>query len=229
MALNFNKLTKQVKKTTSKALEEGNKIIDGGSKILETGVKNIIANKNTVDISVITKEGALKIICLLMSVDKQIKDEELDQYKSIAYEIDNNYNHKLLSDIQKDIAKFDENDYFDDLLDLTKDILNESLLCSGGDISVKLLLWNLFVVAYSDNDINEDEMRLIRYIARQAKIDKSIILDYENTIKTLQAIENEKEMLKTSDKSFHLVDSKLKDLDKRKKNIMENVMILINE
>ena len=94
---------------------------------------------------------------------------------------------------------------------------------------VKLLLWNLLVVAQSDSCYQEEEAKLIRYIARHLEIDKSIVPEMEHALRAMLAIENEMEWLKSTDRPFGTVEPVLTELAERKATIVQAVHDLIGD
>ena len=110
-----------------------------------------------------------------------------------------------------------------------RDVIRESWNVPGATIPVKLLLWDLLAVAQSDNRYQEEEAKLIRYIARHLEVDKSIVPEMENASRTLMAIENEITWLKATDRPFGTVEPVMNELSDRKVAIMQGVRDLIND
>ena len=180
----------------------------------------------------ITVDGAVKLMCMVMAADGDIADGELDQIREIRGELDPTFGEQQTDAVAESTAlvkKLDAENYREDLNDLVRDVIRESWNVPGATIPVKLLLWDLLAVAQSDNRYQEEEAKLIRYIARHLEVDKSIVPEMENASGTLMAIENEIAWLKTTDRPFGMVEPVMNELSDRKVAIMQGVRDLIND
>ncbi len=181
----------------------------------------------------LTNQDALRIIYCVMAADGIIEAEEMNKYSEIALEIDEKfeeYRDDFLGELSTFTAKTqDDEDYDDFLRDYISDTVRHSKSEKKGTVPGKVLLWNLLAISYSDGSCLEIEKKLIRYCAKQLEIDKSIILEFEGYIQTLNAILNEEAWLKSSNRSFAEVDKQLNELTERKTVIMQGVYALIAE
>lgn len=179
----------------------------------------------------ITAQGAVKLMCMMMAVDGDISKQELGQLQEIGNELDEHfpeYQEKTVEECTALVEKLDAENYREELHDVVRDVIQESLHASGATVPVKLLLWNLLVVAQSDSCYQE-EAKLIRYIARHLEIDKSIVPEMEHALRAMLAIENEMEWLKNTDRPFGTVEPVLTELAKRKATIVQAVHDLIGD
>ena len=94
-------------------------------------------------------------------------------------------------------------------------------------ITPKLLVWDLLTVAYSDEEYNETERKLIKYIVRKTNIDKAIFLEMESSILTLIDIEKELDWIKTTNKQYLVIEAMVNELKDRRNVIFESVKDLI--
>lgn len=180
----------------------------------------------------ITAKGALQLMYLVMSADGKTADEETQQLCEIGKELDqafDEYQQNFIAECQGIVSTLDVDDFMAELQDTTRDILDKSLGKKGASIPVKLLLWNLLVMALSDNEFAESESALIRYISKHVGVDKSIIPEMENSIRALMAVEKEITWLKSVNRPYSTVEVQLNELSDRKLAMMQGVHMLINE
>ena len=180
----------------------------------------------------ITAQGAVKLMCMMMAADGDISQQELGQLQEIGKELDEHfpeYQGKVVEECTALVEKLDAENYREELNDVVRDVIQESLHASGATVPVKLLLWNLLVVAQSDSCYQEEEAKLIRYIARHLEIDKSIVPEMEHALRAMLAIENEMKWLKSTDRPFGTVEPVLTELAKRKATIVQAIHDLIGD
>lgn len=180
----------------------------------------------------ITVDGAVKLMYMVMAVDGDMAEEELSQIQEIGGELDAAFaerQRETMDECTAMVKQLDTENYREELNDLVRDVIQESLHVPSATIPVKLLLWDLLAVAQSDNHYQEDEAKLIRYIARHLEVDKSIVPEMETASRALMAIENETAWLKTTDRPFGVVEPVMKELADRKAAIMQGVHDLMND
>ncbi len=179
----------------------------------------------------VSVEGALKIIYCLMSVDGNVSPEEQEKFNLIGKEMDSQFTEHMDALIKecKERTKGadDAEERYEIIHDYVSDIIRESKVTNASGIRGKLLLWNLFAVIYSDASYSEEEKRLIRYICRTLRIDKTVSMEMEHTLKSLIAIEKEEDWLKTTTRQYKKVEERLNELADRKNAIMQSVYALI--
>lgn len=228
---NFN-----MQDTMNSVKEKGNEaatLIKQKSEETVQAVANKLKKDEPVIEGTLTIEGVLQLMYLLMSADEQITDDELAQFHEIGKEIDQQYEEhktKLLDDCKNLVADMEQEDYQDEIRDLAKEVVDASMNVPGGTIPVKLLLWDLMVIAMSDNEFQDSEMGLIRYIAKHIGVSKSLIPEMENSIRAMDAIDHEIQWLKTTDnRPYSIVGPQIEEMERRKKAIMEGIHMLIAE
>ena len=180
----------------------------------------------------LTTKGALTLFYLLMAADHQIEESEILQFCEIGRELDTQfevYQEELLLELKNLTKEFDEDEYFEDIRDCVKDTIEGSFNVRGATIPAKLFLWDLQVISFSDNNRTEEEDDLIRYIAKHLKVDKSVVSEMEETVRTLIAMEQEKDWLKSTNRPYEAVEAELNGLSNRSNAILQGVHMLINE
>ena len=181
---------------------------------------------------VITCKGALQIIYCLMAIDGDVSSKESNKLREIAAEF-GIYDAVLCSEIESFCEKALEEaespeDYYDILHDKVGEVIASEKTEKGG-IRGKLLLWDLYVVAYSDGEFSDTERRLARYICRTLHVDRVVALEMEQSLRTIQAIEKEEAWLEKSDREQQKVEDRIKKLAERKQCVMRGIRFLISD
>lgn len=199
------------------------------AKQTDIAAKEVLSEQKAKDITLNPSE-ALKIIYYMMAIDQNVTIDELETFQSIGNDMDpefNNYKETLISECNGVIGNvLDENDHYDNIHDQISNIILSS---SGGIIKGKLLLWNLLAVVYSDEDYTESEKRLAKSIARTMKIAPDILMEMENTVSTIRAINEEEAFVKASDRRYVEVEAIVNELADRRNAIMRGMYALLTE
>ena len=231
-------------KAAKKAVEAGQtafssavaKSKEAAAKLEQQAARKKEADKETVyplsdgEITLSAK-GALQIIYYLMSADGQVAGEEKAEFNLIGKELDPGfaeYRDTIIdqcSSALQDTA--DKDDYYDTIHDQVSDIIRTAKTNTGDGIRGKLLLWDLYAVAYSDSSYSEEERRLIRTICKALQIDQVVAQEMEQSLRTMRAIENEEQWLKTTNRQYATVEARINELADRKQAVMQGIQMLI--
>ena len=199
------------------------------AKQTDKAAKEALAEQKTKEITLAPSE-ALKIVYYMMAIDQEVTIDELETFQSIGNDMDpefSNYKEELISECNSAIGDvLDENDHYDNIRDQIGNIVLSS---SGGTVRGKLLLWNLLAVGYSDTEYSDNEKRLAKSIARTMKIDGTVLMEMENTISTIRAIDEEEKFVKASDRRYTEVEPIVNELSDRKNAIMRGLYALLSE
>ena len=182
----------------------------------------------------IKKKSAIMTFYYLVAVDKIVSDEEIDTFESIANEIDPNfysmYKESISEEYRIQIGKLiDEEDFYDVILEGVDKALFQKLSEGEQGIPSRLLLWNLFVVAFCNGDYSSEERRLIRHIVRMLDIENDIFLEMEQLMKANVAVEKELEAIERSDKPYNEIRPMVEELEKRREVIVTSAKTLIED
>ena len=184
------------------------------------------------EIKTISTRCALKIIYYLMAADGEIFHSEEEKFDAIVKELDADFaknKEQIVKECQTQLDKVIEpEDYYDVLQDGVEDALLASRPSADSVITPKLLVWNLLTIAYSDENYDEMERKLIKYIVRKANIDKAVFLEMESSILTLMDIEKELTWIKTTTRPYLVIEGMVNELADRKNVIFESVKDLIS-
>lgn len=193
--------------------------------------QSIISDEGVLNITSISTKNALKIIYYLMAADGEIFHSEEEKFNSIGKELDPDFavlKDKVTSECQASLDKvIDPEDYYDALQDGIEAALLSSKKTEDTFITPKLLIWDLLTVAYSDENYNDVERKLIKFIVRKLNIDKAVFLEMESSILTLMDMEKELAWIKTTDKPYLTIEAMVNEIADRKNVIFESIKDLI--
>ena len=182
----------------------------------------------------IKKKSAVMTFYYLIAVDKNVTEEEIDTFESVAKEIDpdfyslyrNTINEEYRSQIEKLI---DEEDFFDVILEGVDKALLQELSEGEQGVTPRHLLWNLLVVAFCDGEYSNEERRLIKHVSRMTEIEKDVFLEMEELMKANVALDKEIQTLNDSDKPYKEIRPLVEELEERKQVIINSALALIED
>lgn len=193
--------------------------------------KTDLEDTGVLEIKTVSVHNAIKIAYYLMAADGQIFHSEEEKFDAIGTELDpefSNHKEQILKECREQLDKvIDPEDYYDALQDGIEDALLSSRTTADSFITPKLLVWNLLTIAYSDENYDETERRLLKYIVRKLNIDKAVFLELENSILTLLDLEKELQWIKTTDRPYLTIEAMVNEIADRKNVIFESVKELI--
>ena len=196
----------------------------------EQGAKELPDNAGS--IRVISSKSALKIIYYLMAVNGEVCSEEEEKFDSIGNELDPSFkdNRKLLIDECKSQMNnlIDPEDSYDVIEEGVSDAIANTVVSADSFITPKILVWDLLTVAYSDNNYDDMERKLVKSVVRQLGVDKAEFLELESSYLTMMDIEKEIDWIKTTDRPYKEIEAIVNELTDRKSVIMESVKDLIS-
>lgn len=188
-------------------------------------------NQGGLNITALSTKSAIKIIYYLMAADGEIYHSEEEKFDSIGKELDPKFaEHKeqIVKECRAQLDKvIDKDDYYDTLQDGIEDALINSKPTEDSFVTPKLLVWDLLTIAYSDENYDETERKLLKYVVRKTDIDKAVFLEMENSILTLMDVEKELNWIKTTEKPYLTIEAMVNELMERRSVIFESVKDLI--
>lgn len=179
---------------------------------------------------VIETRSALKIFYYLLAIDGTIDEVELGHFRTIGMGMDPinfmDYSQELESECMRTFIN-----QSDEYYDLISEAVDEALAheADGDDqgITPRLLIWDLFAAAFSNQEYDESEKRLINHIARKIDVDKSIVLEMEQMMDTLTLIQSEIDRVTQTSRPYSEIRPIIDELEKRQKVITESAEYLI--
>ena len=143
-----------------------------------------------------TVDDSLKLLYFLMNSDNKTTTEEKNRFYEIVTEFDPEKTidkGALIAECEVILSEGNNEDNFDFIMDKVSAIIARSKEDNSGVISSKHLLWNMLVLAYSDENYSEEEKKIVRTACCQMEIDKNILQEMELAITTILAITADKE------------------------------------
>jgi len=220
---------KQVGDSASESIKNLFKKHDGGKPTAKTATEDIPETPKTVRISV---RNAIKAIYFMMAADGEIYHGEEEKFDAICTELDQgfgNIKEAIIAECKAYLDKaLEPEDYYDALQDGVADALIQNSPTEESFITPKILVWNLLSVAYSDEQYNEAERRLLKFVVRKLDIDKAVFLEMESSMLTLLDLEKELAWIKTTNRPYLTIEAMVNEIADRKNVIMESIMDLVS-
>ncbi|MCR5778862.1 MAG: hypothetical protein K6G84_15835 [Lachnospiraceae bacterium] len=121
----------------------------------------------------------------------------------------------------------DSEDYYDVVQDGVEEALLSKQVFDKGYVPVKMLVWDLITLAYSDDIYNDAERKLMKYIVRKVDISRDVFLEMENSYLTVANLEKELNWVKSTDRPYLTIENQVKEIERREQAIYESVKALI--
>ena len=180
---------------------------------------------------ILSTKCALQIIYYLMSVDGQITPDEEERYKELGGGLDPDFdmnNQQVTDECRLQIAKvIDPEDLYEVVREGVEKAIDNSVATEDSFITPRLLLWDLLTIAHADNNYDEVEKELIKFIVRKLGIYKAVFLEMESTVLALEDIEKEIEWIKTTNRPYLVIEGMVNELEDRKQVLFSGVKDLI--
>lgn len=114
------------------------------------------------------------------------------------------------------------------IYDIEDNISTEEFL-SVNYITPNILLWNLMTMAIKDLDYSENERMLIKYIAGKLNVDETFLVEMDNSIRALYAVQNDLNWIKDNVKDQSEFSNLKRGLLNRMITIEDGIKLFINE
>lgn len=180
------------------------------------------------------KKSAIKTFYYLMAVDDDVSPEELKCFDEIGNEIDPvsfaEYRETVITECEHQLkSAVDEDDHFEVVLEGTDRTLTEQTDDVSSGVSSRLLIWDMLVIAFSNDHYDDFERRFIKHIVRTMEIDQSVFLEMEQLMKTNISVGKELAWIKTSDRTYAEIAPIVTELENRRTVIMTCAKTLIED
>jgi len=179
----------------------------------------------------ISTRNAIKIIYYLMAADGEILDSEDAKFRDIGASLDPAFSEHKDSIINECRSSLEVSEYTGDSFDAVwngvDDAIRSSVQTEDTFITPKLLTWDLLTVAYSDNNYDEKEQKIINHIVEVLNVDKTVFLEMESSIMTMMDLEKELSWIKTTDRPYLTIEAMVNEIQDRKNVIFESIKDLI--
>jgi thymidylate synthase len=182
-------------------------------------------------------KNTLKLCYLFLSLNKAISKDNLLRFNEIARNsnLPQSAQEEIISNCEKLIeASLSERNRFTVIFEAIKEITrpNESSVLSFSPLSNRSgqreCLWLLECLSWQAGTSAENEREIIRSLAVQWKIDEAMILEMEDTARTLYEIDSYRSFLKNTNEHYDTINALLQELDKSQSEIIGNMFETIN-
>lgn len=209
-------------------------LVQGAKEAVAAGAEmagNVIGGAlrdDTEEVDTSLKELVALLWCLAY-VDGVVTSEERDLLTQISSEIDASYEtyaaeieSECIARLQEASREFGQ----ENASKIEASRIIETVQLDAGD--AKLLCWNLLTLANSD-DLNENELDFIRYIAEKSGVETSIFDELRNYSDALLEVEKSIEQLKLSDRSYSEIEPLVDEAMQRQQYIFGAAQTLISD
>ncbi len=179
----------------------------------------------------ISTRSAIKTIYFFMAADGQILQSEEEKLFEIGAELDpafSEHKDEIIQECQGVLNGINGTDNsYEIIQNAAEEAINSSVETEDTFITPKLLTWDLMTVAYSDEHYDENERKLINFIAEKLEVDKAVFLEMESSIQTMMDLEKELKWIKTTDRPYLTIETMVNEIQDRKTVIFDSIKDLI--
>ena len=180
------------------------------------------------------KRAAIKSFYYLMAVDGAVTDDEIECFDSIGAELDPEafatYRDDLIAECELQLKNIiDEEDYYEVVLEGVDKALAAQIDDPANGITVRLLVWDMLVIAFSNAEYSSFERKLVKHIVRVMDMDRSVFLEMEQIIKANAAVENELSWINQSNRPYSEIRPIVDELERRQKVVLTCARQLIED
>ncbi len=93
-------------------------------------------------------------------------------------------------------------DRFEMLVEAVDDALHAVDTDAQDAVSSRLLVWNMISISFADGGASEDELKMIRHVARYCGVDRDVFQEMEQLMRSASAVLNEKRYLESSNGTY---------------------------
>lgn len=180
------------------------------------------------------KRAAIKAFYYLMAVDGAVTADEMECFDSIGAELDPEafatYRDDLIAECELQLKNIiDEEDHYEVTLEGVDKALVAQVDDSSKGITVRLMVWDMLVIAFSNTEYSSFERKYIKHVVRVMDMDRSVFLEMEQIIKTNAAIENELRWINQSNRPYSEIRPIVDKLERRQKVVLTCARQLIED
>lgn len=181
---------------------------------------------------IIEKKNSLKIFYYFMAIDGKVTSDEMMKFEELVKEIDyenyDSYRTELTQECDERISSARvDNEQYEVIQEAVDQIIHtQTDTCTEG-LSRRHLIWNLYALSFSDGDLSEEEKRFIAHLGRILGVEKSVLLEMEQLMKTATAIMDELKVLNSSTRPYLEVKPLVEEIEHRKSVLLKAAQNLI--
>ena len=176
--------------------------------------------------------SSLKIFYFLIAIDGNIDESEQGFFREIGLKLDPGHFNDYSGDIEKEcemVLLNDEDDRYDIILESVDDELTHKAGSEDQGLTPRLLVWDLIAAAFSNGYYDASEKRLILHVARKTGVEKSVVLEMEQMMKTSDAVRDELNLIQGSGRPYNEVRPVVDELESRLEVIRKSAEHLIED
>lgn len=168
----------------------------------------------------VSTKDALSSYYYLIAVDEHVTDEERDMFDAIGNDIDpqmfGNYREELVDGCRNTVNQASlSTDRFEMLVEAVDDALHAVDADAQDAVSSRLLVWNMLSISFADGGASEDELKMIRHVARYCGVDRDVFQEMEQLMRSASAVLNEKRYLESSNGTYAEIKPIIDEMNKR--------------
>lgn len=180
----------------------------------------------------VSVKGALSSYYYLIAVDRYVADEERDMFDAIGNDIDpqtfGDYREELVDGCRNTVNQASlSTDRFEMLVEAVDEALHVVDSDAQDAMNPRLLVWNMFSISFADGSASEDELKMIRHVARHCGVDKDVFQEMEQLMRSVSAVLTEKRCAESSDGTYAEIKPIIDEMDMRCSVIQRAVEQLI--
>jgi hypothetical protein len=176
-------------------------------------------------------EPILKVAYFFLSVERPISETDIKKIDELGSTVEgyDGIRKSLFNECEKVLSQsFDDTDRFDVIMEGILKTGNASFAGLPKEAEQKRCLWILVNLALYDGVYSETEKKLIRSLMRKWEIDKSILIEMEDSAETLIEVDKHRSWIKTTNYPYDYVDSVVKEMDKNQHELANNISLLMS-
>jgi hypothetical protein len=182
-------------------------------------------------------EMTLKLCYLFLSVDQTITKDRMSRFEEIgdAYSAFDREKQGIIDICERYISESLNNNRYsviwDGINEVTKRDSDSALSYSplSNKTGQKECMWLIVCLAWYDGNCSENEKKIINNLANKWRIEKSVLLEMEDTAITLCEIDKYSSWIKTTNDPYDYVAAVINELNKNQNEITANIFETIND
>jgi hypothetical protein len=176
-------------------------------------------------------EPILKAAYFFLSLDRPISEADIKKIDELGSNVEgySGIKKSIFNECEKILSRsLDDNDRFDVIMEEILKTGNASFVDLPKEAGQKRCLWILVNLALYDGMYSENEKKIIRSLMRKWEIDKSILIEMEDSAETLVEVDKNRSWIKTTNYPYDYVDSVVKEMDKNQHELTNNISLLMS-
>ena len=180
---------------------------------------------------VLSSETAILAIHYLMCADGVIHADEEEKLLEVAQELDLQFEeHKaaIKERCEQSVdMSLDREKLYQAIEGQVGALLDQDAPTKDAVVTPKILVWDMIAIAYSDGEYSDKEKALVQFVADKLEVDPTILLELESSMETLEALEEEEQWIKTTDRPYLEIEAHVNEIADRRNVIFNSIKDLV--